>query len=128
MEKTTTFLVRYEQNQNTSFYLCRHCQTHLALHQELLHKYAANQQHALFRDLVNVGLGANYQIVTGQTGAPVCCINCGSNLGSKFVSLNIETSAIKDEALRLERKPDVVCRHRATSSECMNLSHFGSCF
>ncbi|XP_057808365.1 uncharacterized protein LOC131022842 isoform X2 [Salvia miltiorrhiza] len=95
MEKTTTFLVRYEQNQNTSFYLCRHCQTHLALHQELLHKYAANQQHALFRDLVNVGLGANYQIVTGQTGAPVCCINCGSNLGSKFVSLNIETSAIK---------------------------------
>ncbi|KAL1543333.1 protein yippee-like-protein isoform X2 [Salvia divinorum] len=93
MERTT-FLVRYEQSQNTSFYLCRHCQTHLALHQELLHKYAANQ-HALFQNLVNVGLGANYQIVSGQTGAPVSCINCGSNLGSKFVSLSIETSAIK---------------------------------
>ncbi|XP_042038357.1 protein yippee-like At3g08990 isoform X4 [Salvia splendens] len=93
MERTK-FLVHYEKNQNTSFYLCRHCQTHLALHQELLHKYAANK-HALFQDLVNVGLGANYQIVSGQTGAPVSCINCGSNLGSKFVSLSIETSAIK---------------------------------
>ncbi|XP_047983139.1 uncharacterized protein LOC125223869 isoform X2 [Salvia hispanica] len=71
MERTT-FLVRYKQNQNTSFYLCRHCQTHLALHHELLHKYAANQ-HALFQNLVNVGLGANY----------------------KIISLSIETSAIK---------------------------------
>ncbi|KAI3444778.1 hypothetical protein Pfo_001443 [Paulownia fortunei] len=92
MEKPS--LVSYEQNETTSFYLCRQCRSHLALHQELLHKYVETK-HGLFRDLVNVAVGANYPIVTGQTAAPVSCINCDNNLGAKFIALQIETSAIR---------------------------------
>ncbi|KAG6435613.1 hypothetical protein SASPL_100487 [Salvia splendens] len=104
MERTT-FLVRYKQNQNTSFYLCRHCQTHLALHQELLHKYAANQ-HALFQNLVNVGLGANYKIIS--------CIETSAIKAGRFM-IDMQVHCL-DEALLLERKLDAMCRYRATSS------------
>lgn len=31
-------IVSYEQNENTSFYLCRGCRTHIALRQELIYK------------------------------------------------------------------------------------------
>lgn len=94
-----------------------------------------------------MGFGANYQIVSGQTGAPVSCINCGSNLGSKFVrkssynlknllpilmffgtdlllqvSLSIETSAIKAGRFMIDMQV-----HCPLPSPLMNLRGRLSC-
>ncbi|CAA0842736.1 Unknown protein [Striga hermonthica] len=90
----TTTLVRFDQNEDASFYLCRQCKTHVALQQELLHKIVHNH-HGLFNNMVNVALGQNYAVVTDQITATASCINCNSNFGAKFISLKFETPAIK---------------------------------
>ncbi|KAG5515358.1 hypothetical protein RHGRI_036415 [Rhododendron griersonianum] len=84
------FLLQFDQTPENEFYVCRKCQTHIALERErkALHE-DVSYSHLLFEQAINwhsLGEESNRR-VGNYVAAEIYCNNCGSPLGLQFIEV-----------------------------------------
>ncbi|XP_074582056.1 protein yippee-like [Curcuma longa] len=90
------------------FYSCKHCQTHLALSNDILSRafHCKHGKAYLFNNVVNVSVGLedDRMMTTGlHTVSDVFCIGCGSIVGWKYEVAHEKTQKYKEGKIVLER-------------------------
>ncbi|KAK8926134.1 hypothetical protein KSP39_PZI018322 [Platanthera zijinensis] len=89
-------------------YTCKHCQSHLALSEDVVSK-AFHSRHGkayLFNKVVNVMVGPkeDRMMITGlHTVSDIFCVGCGSNVGWNYVSAYEKGQKYKEGKFILER-------------------------
>ncbi|KAK1299262.1 hypothetical protein QJS10_CPB14g01742 [Acorus calamus] len=89
-------------------YSCKHCQTHLALYDDIVSK-AFHSRHGkayLFNKAVNITLGSKEErlMMTGMhTVADIFCVGCGSIVGWKYEVAHEKAQKYKEGKFILER-------------------------
>ncbi|XP_028550269.1 protein yippee-like [Dendrobium catenatum] len=89
-------------NLDGKVYSCKHCQTHLALCEEIVSKFV----HDLMIDSVNVtmGLKEDRMMMTGMhTVSDIFCVGCGSIVGWKYEAAHEKSQKYKEGKFILER-------------------------
>ncbi|KAK2361069.1 hypothetical protein P8452_64914 [Trifolium repens] len=98
------FLTTLEGN----FYSCKHCQTPLALVDDIISKsfHCRYGKAYLFDNVVNVTVGekVNRMMITGlHTVVDIFCVTCGSNVGWKYEAAYDKSQKYKEGKFILER-------------------------
>ncbi|KAL3839406.1 hypothetical protein ACJIZ3_023997 [Penstemon smallii] len=98
------FLIHLEGNA----YTCKHCQTQLALAQNLVSKafMCKHGKAYLFDNVVNVTVGEKEErmMITGvHTVVDIFCVGCGSILGWKYEVAHDKSQKYKEGKFILER-------------------------
>ncbi|CAA7389895.1 unnamed protein product [Spirodela intermedia] len=89
-------------------YSCLHCQSHLALYEDIVSKdfHSRHGKAYLFNTVVNARVGRQEErlMTTGMhTVADIFCIGCGSLLGWKYVAAHEKSQKYKEGRFILER-------------------------
>ncbi|XP_077238707.1 protein yippee-like isoform X1 [Tasmannia lanceolata] len=89
-------------------YSCKHCQTHLALCEDIVSKsfHCKHGKAYLFSKVVNVFVGPKEErmMITGMhTVADIFCICCGSIVGWKYEAAHERSQKYKEGKFILER-------------------------
>ncbi|XP_042431704.1 protein yippee-like [Zingiber officinale] len=89
-------------------YSCKHCQTHLALSDDILSKafHCKHGKAYLFDKVVNISVGFedDRMMTTGlHTVSDVFCVGCGSIVGWKYEVAHEKTQKYKEGKIVLER-------------------------
>ncbi|XP_058181901.1 protein yippee-like [Rhododendron vialii] len=95
-------------NLEGKIYGCKHCQTHLALCEDIVSKsfQCRHGKAYLFNKVVNVTVGDREErmMMTGlHTVADIFCVGCGSNVGWKYEFANEKGQKYKEGKSVLER-------------------------
>ncbi|KAJ6820460.1 protein yippee-like isoform X2 [Iris pallida] len=98
------FLVELEGK----IYSCKHCQTHLALSDQILSRtfHCRHGKAYLFNKVVNITVGVNEErmMMTGMhTVADIFCVGCGSIVGWKYEAAYEKSQKYKEGKFILER-------------------------
>ncbi|PSS23816.1 Protein yippee-like [Actinidia chinensis var. chinensis] len=98
------FLITLEGN----VYSCKHCQTHLALAEDIISKsfHCRYGKAYLFNNVVNVNVGDKEErmMMTGMhTVADIFCVGCGSIVGWKYEAAYDKSQRYKEGKFILER-------------------------
>ncbi|XP_027929700.1 protein yippee-like isoform X1 [Vigna unguiculata] len=98
------FLINLEGN----FYSCKHCQTHLALDDDIISKsfHCRHGKAYLFDKVVNVTIGEKEErmMITGlHTVVDLFCVVCGSIVGWKYEAAYEKSQKYKEGKFILER-------------------------
>ncbi|KAK2980232.1 hypothetical protein RJ640_018339, partial [Escallonia rubra] len=91
-----------------STYSCKHCQTQLALLDDIVSKsfHCRHGKAYLFEKVVNVNVGEEEErmMITGMhTVADIFCVGCGSIVGWKYESAHEKCQKYKEGKFILER-------------------------
>ncbi|WJX76645.1 hypothetical protein P8452_60038 [Trifolium repens] len=91
-----------------NFYSCKHCQTALALVDDIISKsfHCRYGKAYLFDNVVNVTVGekVNRMMITGlHTVVDIFCVTCGSNVGWKYEAAYDKSQKYKEGKFILER-------------------------
>ncbi|XP_068637727.1 protein yippee-like [Aristolochia californica] len=89
-------------------YSCKHCQTHLALYEEIVSKFfhCSHGKAYLFSNVVNISVGDKEEriMMTGMhTVSDIFCVRCGSDVGWKYEAAHDESQKYKEGKFILER-------------------------
>ncbi|KAL7107645.1 hypothetical protein ABFS83_06G067400 [Erythranthe nasuta] len=89
-------------------YSCKHCETHLALSDDVVSKsfQCRHGKAYLFKKVVNVTLGDKEErmMMTGShTVADIFCVKCGSMVGWKYETAHEKSQKYKEGKSVLER-------------------------
>ncbi|GAV75475.1 Yippee domain-containing protein [Cephalotus follicularis] len=89
-------------------YSCKHCNTHLALSDDIISKsfYCRHGKAYLFDKVVNITVGEKEERMmrTGlHTVVDIFCVGCGSIVGWKYESANEKLQKYKEGKFILER-------------------------
>ncbi|XP_068644340.1 protein yippee-like [Aristolochia californica] len=89
-------------------YSCKHCQTHLALCEDIVSKsfHCRHGKAYLFSKVVNVSLGPKEErmMMTGMhTVCDIFCVRCGSIVGWKYEAAHERNQKYKEGKFILER-------------------------
>ncbi|KAK1306034.1 hypothetical protein QJS10_CPA10g01408 [Acorus calamus] len=95
-------------NLEGKIYSCKHCQTHLALSDDIVSKafHCRHGKAYLFGKVVNVFSGSNEErmMTTGMhTVADIFCVKCGSIVGWKYEAAHEKGQKYKEGKFILER-------------------------
>ncbi|KAH0462407.1 hypothetical protein IEQ34_009982 [Dendrobium chrysotoxum] len=95
-------------NLDGKVYSCKHCQTHLALCEEIVSKsfHCRHGKAYLFNKVVNVtmGLKEDRMMMTGMhTVSDIFCVGCGSIVGWKYEAAHEKNQKYKEGKFILER-------------------------
>ncbi|KAI0512204.1 hypothetical protein KFK09_012842 [Dendrobium nobile] len=95
-------------NLDGKVYSCKHCQTHLALCEEIVSKsfHCRHGKAYLFNNVVNVtmGLKEDRMMMTGMhTVSDIFCVGCGSIVGWKYEAAHEKSQKYKEGKFILER-------------------------
>ncbi|KAI4353307.1 hypothetical protein L6164_002266 [Bauhinia variegata] len=98
------FLINLEGN----FYSCKHCQTHLALADDIISKsfHCRHGKAYLFDNVVNITVGEKEErmMITGMhTVVDIFCVTCGSIVGWKYEAAYEKAQKYKEGKFILER-------------------------
>ncbi|XP_021289508.1 protein yippee-like isoform X1 [Herrania umbratica] len=91
-----------------SVYSCKHCQTHLALLDDIISKsfHCRHGKAYLFDRVVNITVGEKEErlMMTGMhTVVDIFCVGCGSIVGWKYEAAHEKTQKYKEGKFILER-------------------------
>ncbi|XP_008776663.1 protein yippee-like [Phoenix dactylifera] len=89
-------------------YSCKHCQTHLAISDDIISKsfHCRHGKAYLFNKVVNVtvGLKEDRAMMTGMhTVSDIFCVGCGSIVGWKYEAAHDKSQRYKEGKFILER-------------------------
>uniref|UniRef100_A0A1D1YEL3 Protein yippee-like n=1 Tax=Anthurium amnicola TaxID=1678845 RepID=A0A1D1YEL3_9ARAE len=89
-------------------YSCKHCQTQLALYDDIVSKsfHCRHGKAYLFSRVVNVSVGGKEErlMMTGMhTVSDIFCVGCGSIVGWKYVLAHEKSQKYKEGKFILER-------------------------
>ncbi|OVA02676.1 Yippee/Mis18 [Macleaya cordata] len=98
----------YLINLEGKLYNCKHCQTHLALCEDIVSKsfHCRHGRAYLFNKVVNVSVGVKEDrlMMTGlHTVADIFCVGCGSIVGWKYEIAHDKSQKYKEGKFILER-------------------------
>ncbi|KAF3449577.1 hypothetical protein FNV43_RR10306 [Rhamnella rubrinervis] len=90
------------------FYRCKHCETHLALSDDILSRsfHCRHGKAYLYDKVVNITEGEKEErmMITGlHTVVDIFCIGCGSIVGWKYEAAHDKTQKYKEGKFILER-------------------------
>ncbi|XP_058109116.1 protein yippee-like [Magnolia sinica] len=95
-------------NLEGKIYSCKHCQTDLALYEDIVSKsfHCRHGKAYLFNKVVNVTVGPkeDRMMMTGlHTVADIFCVGCGSIVGWKYEAAHDKSQRYKEGKFILER-------------------------
>ncbi|XP_015897194.3 protein yippee-like [Ziziphus jujuba] len=98
------FVINLEGN----IYRCKHCETHLALFDDIISKsfHCRHGKAYLFDKVVNITVGEKEErmMITGMhTVVDIFCVGCGAIVGWKYEAAHEKTQKYKEGKFILER-------------------------
>ncbi|KAG6629251.1 hypothetical protein I3843_14G072200 [Carya illinoinensis] len=97
------FLIEYDQIPGKNFYLCRLCQTHLAVAQDVLCQTLMTK-FGVFEKVVNMLIDGpvHHDRSSNGTTTDAFCTKCNTELGWKYVQVDEPTMDIREGRIVLD--------------------------